>query len=167
MKSSNQSTRELHMDFRLTSSCKSTPTLLIAVRAGSQAASRSCTNSWMLLEITLQKRKKSKKKKNQAWVLESHWVTECQNWSIWLWEEENPLLADSSTMMWMHMATAWTEERLGNSAGSCTMGFSGERMFLQLAFLWFNTNQGLGIKGGRWRGEIPTFQAQPGIQLQI
>lgn len=33
------------------------PTLLIAVRAGSQAASRSCTNSCMLLEITLKKKK--------------------------------------------------------------------------------------------------------------
>lgn len=59
----NQSTQELHMDLKMTSSWKSTPTLLIAVRAGSQAASRSCTNSWMLLEITLQKREKKKKKK--------------------------------------------------------------------------------------------------------
>lgn len=162
MKSSNQSTQELHMDFKVSSSWKSSPTLLIAVRAGSQAASRSCTNSWMLLEITLQKREK-KKKKNQAWVLESQWVRECQNWSIWLWEEENPLLADSSTVMWMHMATACTEEKLGNSAGSCTMGCSAERMFLQLTSLCFNTNKGLGIKGGRWRGEIPKYQAQTGI----
>lgn len=164
----NQSTQELHMDLKMTSSWKSTPTLLIAVRAGSQAASRSCTNSWMLLEITLQKReKKEKKKKDQAWVLESHWVRECQKWSVWLWEEENPPLADSSTMMWMHTATTCTEEELGNSAGSCTMGSSGERMFLQLTFLCFNTNKGLGIKGGRWRGEIPKHRAQTGIQLQI
>lgn len=165
MKSSNQSAQELHMDLKMTSCQKSTPTLLIAVRAGSQAASRSCTNSWMLLEITLQK--KGKKKKNQAWVLESHWVTECQNWSVWLWEEENPLLADSSTMMWVHTATTCTEEELGKSAGSCTMGSSGEKMFLQLTFLCFNTNKGLGIKGGRWRGEILKYQAQTGIQLQI
>lgn len=46
---------------------KSTPTLLIAVRAGSQAASRSCTSSWMLLEITLEKNKI-----NQAQVLEQY-----------------------------------------------------------------------------------------------
>lgn len=46
---------------------KSTLTLLIAVRAGSQAASRSCTNSWMLLEITLEKNKI-----NQAQVLEQY-----------------------------------------------------------------------------------------------
>lgn len=106
------------------------PTLLMAVRAGSQAASRSCTNSWMLLEITLQKKTKIKQEfetsaqqhstRTGGFDCESRKIT--SKLTVALCCECTPIkLVRNRTREVLHAVC---------SSGSCTNSFSVETTFL-------------------------------------